>query len=230
MSTSASKASTSRRRPLPGVSPDPDLGDQFLGAPLGQAGALRQRSGPRLREQRMDPLRVVQRGPRATAPQDVRADHHGHRPAVPGDGDLLALGHPVEDLRQSRPRLADRHRRHGVIVQQCTPTYNSRVQPWIRRRRASSAYRAVPSARAPSSNTACAEWLVGAVSGSLPGGQAPSMTNAPGTCSRTNEKSSAPVSGNSARSPRSAPNTSATVSPANAASAASLTVTGYSAA
>ena len=51
------------------------------------------------------------------------------------------------------------------------------------------------------------------------------MTNAPGTCSSTNEKSSAPVSGNSACSPRSAPNTSAIVSPANAASAASLTVT-----
>ena len=85
-------------------------------------------------------------------------------------------------------------------------------------------------ARAASSKTATAEWLVGAVCGSVPGGQAPSMTNAPGTCSRTNEKSSAPVSGNSARSPPSGPNTSAIVSAANAASAASLTVTGYSAA
>ena len=41
--------------------------------------------------------------------------------------------------------------------------------------RASSAYTAAPSARTASSNTACAEWLVGAVSGSVPGGQAPSM-------------------------------------------------------
>ena len=86
----------------------------------------------------------------------------------------------------------------------------------------------MPSASAASSNTATAEWLVGAVSGSCPGGQAPSMTNAPGTSSSTNEKSSAPVSGNWAASPRSAPNTPVIACAAKAASPASLTVTGYS--
>jgi hypothetical protein len=54
------------------------------------------------------------------------------------------------------------------------------------------------------------------------------MRNAPGTCSSTNEKSSAPVIGFAASSLRSAPNRSAAVAAANAASAASLTVTGYS--
>ncbi len=47
-----------------------------------------------------------------------------------------------------------------------------------------------------SSKTASAEWLNGAVAGSASGGQAPSMMNAPGTCSSTNEKSSDPVTGN----------------------------------
>ena len=75
-----------------------------------------------------------------------------------------------------------------------------------------------------------AEWLVGAVSGSRSGGQAPRKMNAPGTSSSTKEKSSAPVIGNLAVSPRSGPNTSVITCPANAASVASLTVTGYSAA
>src|ERR1700733_1575019 len=100
--------------------------------------------------------------------------------------------------------------------------------PRLSLRTASSAYRAVPSTSAASSKTATAEWLVGAVSGSRSGGDAPSMTNAPGTRSSTNEKSSAPVIGYLAVSPCSGPNASAITPVANAASAASLTVTGYS--
>ena len=52
------------------------------------------------------------------------------------------------------------------------------------------------------------------------------MMNAPGTCSSTNEKSSAPGIGCSSGCSRPLPNTSATAWAANAASAASLTVTG----
>jgi len=87
---------------------------------------------------------------------------------------------------------------------------------------------AAPSGSTASSNTAKAEWFDGAVSGSRSGGHAPSIMNAPGTCSSTNEKSSAPVIGFSATSARSEPNTSLAVATANPASAASLTVTGYS--
>ena len=77
---------------------------------------------------------------------------------------------------------------------------------------ASSASRAAPSASTESSNTASAEWLNGAVAGSAPGGHAPSMMNAPGTCSSTKEKSSAPVIGLGCARQRSSPSTSATTS------------------
>ena len=52
-------------------------------------------------------------------------------------------------------------------------------------RTASSAYSAVPVASTASSKTASAEWLNGAVNGSVPSGHAPIMRKAPGTCSST---------------------------------------------
>jgi hypothetical protein len=85
-----------------------------------------------------------------------------------------------------------------------------------------------PSGSTASSNSAWAEWFPGAVSGSVPGGQAPSIANAPGTSSSTKEKSSAPVIGLAASSARGSPNSSVAVARANSASPASLTVTGYS--
>src|SRR5262249_25390420 len=94
-------------------------------------------------------------------------------------------------------------------------------------RRASSAYSAVPSAMTLSSNTASAEWLNGAVDGSAPGGTAPSITNAPGTCSSTYEKSSEPVIGLGDAKNLPSPSTSLTVRSAKLNSAVSFVVTGY---
>src|SRR5262249_60992155 len=68
----------------------------------------------------------------------------------------------------------------------------------------------------------------GGGSGSRSGGQGRRKVNGPGTPPSTKGKSPAPVNGNLAVSPRSGPNTSVITCPANAASVASLTVTGYS--
>jgi hypothetical protein len=63
----------------------------------------------------VNPRRVIERDTHPAAPQHVRAHHHGDRAAVPGDGDLLAAGHPVKDLGKGGPCLADRHRRHAKM-------------------------------------------------------------------------------------------------------------------
>ena len=85
---------------------------------------------------------------------------------------------------------------------------------------------AAPAASTESSNTASVAWLLGAVAGSAPGGHAPSMRNAPGTCSSTKEKSSAPVIGLGWARQRSSPSRPAATPAANLVSASSLTVTG----
>src|SRR5580693_159488 len=104
--------------------------------------------------------------------------------------------------------------------------YSGARAPAASRRSASSAYSVAPSGSTSSVKAAVAEWLEGAVCGSVPGGQAPSRTNAPGTSLSTYEKSSEPASGSGGVTARSAPNRPAAVAVANAASAGSLTVTG----
>ena len=123
-------------------------------------------------------------------------------------------------------RAAGRRPRRSGPSRPTSRACSGSVSPAASRRSASSASSVAPSASTASSKTASAEWLNGAVAGSASGGQAPSMRNAPGTCSSTNEKSSDPVTGSGVRTKRPPPNKSATARSAKATSAASLTVTG----
>lgn len=71
------------------------------------------------------------------------------------------------------------------------------------------------------------EWFISVSSGSIPAGVAPRKRNAPGTSSRTAEKSSDAIEGSAASIARSAPSSPAIVPSARSAHASSLTVTGY---
>src|SRR5580704_2404139 len=127
----------------------------------------------------------------------------------------------VEEVKSRECRHPDRDRRPDSPA-----GYSGARAAAASRRSASSAYSVAPSGSTASVKAAAAEWLEGAVCGSVPGGQAPSRTNAPGTSLSTYEKSSEPASGSGGVTARSAPNKPAAVAVANAASAGSLTVTG----
>lgn len=104
-----------RRAPCSGVgATSPDLGEEGLGAFRPQCRLRSEGAPTTLVEQVTHRRRHLERLSCAAHPEGVGTHNHRYCRSVARDGDLLAGADPIEDARQGRPGLADRHRRaHG---------------------------------------------------------------------------------------------------------------------
>lgn len=95
-------------------------GDELLGALEGQVRGPGKSGGAPAVEDVAESLRISEGPVSPTNPNRVRPNDHRDSFAVAGDGHFLTREHTVEDLGQSGPGLAGRHRRHA---RDCTATY-----------------------------------------------------------------------------------------------------------